>query len=1277
MSDTTHPAGQKAPSAFSNSAELYRLLFEQATDGIFIADPQLRFLAVNPRGTELIGYSSEELLGMGIPDLIPPEDLTREPLRMDDLRRGRIVTSERRLRSKDGRLLSVEVSVRVIPGGNLLGIVRDITERRRAEAALLDSEARYRKIFEANPHPMWVYDLETLAFLEVNDAAVAHYGFSREEFLSRTIADIRPPEDVPRLFENISRVGERPVDKAGVWRHCRKDGTVIEVEITSHVLEYLGRRAELVLANDISERRRVESALSRREERLRLLTDNMVDAISQINAERQVVWCSPSVERVFGLKPEDLIGRNAYERVHPEDAEGVRQQALAAIASRKQSLQTEYRYLHGRGDYVWVESSIRLLFAENGEYAGAILGSRDINEKKLAEQRLRESEERMRLSLSASGQGLYDLNVQTGAAKVSPEYARMLGYDPAEFHETNAAWIERLHPEDRERTAAIYRDYIAGRIPAYQTEFRQRCRSGEWKWILSLGEIVERDAQGKPLRMLGTHTDITERKLTEEALRQANLVVENSPVVLFRWQAAEGWPVAMVSQNVIQFGYTQEELLSGAVPFAMMVHPEDMDRVGREVQEYSASGAVRFQQEYRIVTKDGRVRWVDDRTLVERNAEGEIVFYQGIVIDITERKQVVEELSRQTTLFRNLFGSSPEAIAVLDHEDRVLEVNRSFESLFGYSQTEARGRSINDLVAPEQYLEDAQSVSHAVIGSGRVVEKEGVRCTKEGRPIDVALIGYPIVVDQRLIGAYAIYRDITERKRAEEELKKAHRTFLKVLDGIDATIYVADMNCYEILFMNKNMINTFGADLTGRICYEAFRRERGPCSHCPNDKLVDADGNPTGVYVWECQNPITEKWYINYDRAIEWVDGRLVRLQIATDISKIKELEQERVRMEDQLRQAQKMESVGRLAGGVAHDFNNMLSAILGHAELAMMQVTPSEPILDDLKAIKRASLRSADLVRQLLAFARKQAVAPKVLELNDTVAGMLKMLQRLIGEDIDLVWKPGADLWAVKIDPSQIDQVLANLCVNARDAIAGVGKVTIQTENAVLSEAFCADHPGSSAGDHVVLAVSDDGCGMNKEVIDHIFEPFFTTKEVGKGTGLGLATVYGIVKQNAGFINVHSEPGAGATFTIYLPRFMGNGRQPMVESRAETPKGRGEMVLLVEDEAAILQVARVMLEGLGYAVVTAGTPVEALRQAQAHPAEIRLLITDVIMPEMNGRDLAEKIRALAPGVRILFASGYTENVIAQHGVLDEGVQFLPKPFSLKELAVKVRRALE
>jgi PAS domain S-box-containing protein len=406
-------------------------------------------------------------------------------------------------------------------------------------------------------------------------------------------------------------------------------------------------------------------------------------------------------------------------------------------------------------------------------------------------------------------------------------------------------------------------------------------------------------------------------------------------------------------------------------------------------------------------------------------------------------------------------------------------------------------------------------------------------------------------------------------------------------------------------------------------------------------------------------------------------DGELAGyLGADRDITDRIKAEEEKEKLLLQLYQSQKMESIGRLAGGVAHDFNNMLSAILGHAELAMMKIPPSDQLCGDLKAIQAAAQRSAGLTRQLLAFARKQTVAPKVLDLNDTMAGMLKMLMRLIGEDIDLVWMPGTGLWPVRVDPSQLDQIMVNLCVNARDAINGVGKITLESENTSFDQEYCSVHPGFVCGDYVMMSVSDDGAGMSREALDHLFEPFYTTKEVGKGTGLGLPTIYGIVKQNNGFINVYSEPDRGTTIKIYLPRAVGESLEILPEIVVETPRGRGETILLVEDEPAILDVNRAMLEKLGYRVLTAGAPGEAIRKAREHALEIDLLVTDVVMPEMNGKDLCRVIMDIRPEMKCLYASGYSANTIAHHGVLDEGVNFIQKPFSMHDLAVKVREAL-
>ncbi|NVN91464.1 MAG: PAS domain S-box protein [Desulfuromonadales bacterium] len=434
--------------------------------------------------------------------------------------------------------------------------------------------------------------------------------------------------------------------------------------------------------------------------------------------------------------------------------------------------------------------------------------------------------------------------------------------------------------------------------------------------------------------------------------------------------------------------------------------------------------------------------------------------------------------------------------------------------------------------------------------------------------------------------------------------------------------------------------------------------------------------------------PPMEHRIIRKDGEVRWVTDTIIMLRDASgslvsydgvikDITERKRAEEAEAKLEIQLHQAQKLESVGRLAGGVAHDFNNMLGVILGHAYLVLMAIDGTHPFFENLEEIRKAAERSADLTRQLLTFARKQTVSPKVLDLNSTLGGMLKMLQRLIGEDIQLTWQPAGDLWPVKVDPTQVDQILANLCVNARDAIADVGKITIETGNCILNEEYCALHAGSVPGEYVRLTVSDNGCGMDKSTLAQIFEPFYTTKGVGKGTGLGLATVYGAVKQNNGYITVCSEPGLGTTFMIYLPRYTDKAERTAAGRAGEPLTGGQETILVVEDELAILEMTTKILKNQGYTVLQANTVGEALDVARDHAGGIDLLMTDVIMPEMNGRDLAKKLKNLYPCIKSLFMSGYPADVIAQHGVLEAGLYFIQKPFSIPAMVAKVREALD
>ncbi len=521
------------------------------------------------------------------------------------------------------------------------------------------------------------------------------------------------------------------------------------------------------------------------------------------------------------------------------------------------------------------------------------------------------------------------------------------------------------------------------------------------------------------------------------------------------------------------------------------------------------------------------------------------------------------------------------------------------------------------------------------------------------------------------------------QRQADEALRE-NETFIKaVMDNLPLGVAVNSIDPQvKFSYANAKFPQIYRIDPAGlqepdkfwELVYPdpVFRRQI-------RDRVLEdcASGDPERMH-WDDVPIVREGEPTTYISAMNApVSSQGVMISLVWDTTARKLAEADKLRLQDQLNQAQKMESVGRLAGGVAHDFNNMLSVILGHAELAMALVGAGHRVTEDLQEIQKAAQRSADLTRQLLAFARKQTIAPLVLDLNKTVGGMIKLLRRLIGEDIDLVWKPGESIWPVLMDPSQLDQILANLCVNARDAIQGVGRVVIETSLASFQAGDCLPDGGTAAGDFVQLSVSDNGSGMSQEVLNRLFEPFFTTKEFGKGTGLGLATVFGTVRQNNGFIKVYSEPGLGTTFRIYLPRHQGRVDGAETTSGSDSiPDGHGETILVIEDERAIQKMTRQMLVGLGYTVIDANSAQEAMTLIRDLATPFQLLITDVIMPQMNGKEFADRLQKLYPGLPVLFTSGYTADVIAHHGVLEDGVSFLQKPYSLAMLARKVHQIL-
>jgi two-component system, cell cycle sensor histidine kinase and response regulator CckA len=873
-----------------------------------------------------------------------------------------------------------------------------------------------------------------------------------------------------------------------------------------------------------------------------------------------------------------------------------------------------------------------------------------LNKRKQREEVLRESHQLLVESQDIAKIGSYILDGNSMEWTSSKALDAIFGI--SENYERNVTgWLKVIHPDDRQ----MMEDYLSKEVFGQARDFFKTYRivrvcDGEECWVEGRGRL-ELDENGQILRMLGTIQDITERKLAEDDLRESEANFK-----ALATQSTEGISVADMAGNYTyvnptfcdMVGWTSEELLQMTV-FDVTADKQDKATFAKTitVEEGSPVNVV-------LVRKNGSefIAEVVGKVLSTVD-EGRVL---GTIRDITERIQAEKALLESEENFRALATQSMEGITVVDRAGNYTYANPAFCDMTGWTEEELLKMAVFDLAvknADNPTFEKTVTDNETNPAIVKLARKDGTKFRAEVTAKVLSTSG-----EGQILGSI---RDITKRLEAVEELRQARDFSENLIDTADAIIVTLDCDARITSF------NRFAEKLTGRSkgevlgknWFELFIPERD-VDTIPS---VFSDALAEMPDVSSYENPIRVQPH--GERLISWrnsilrdSEGNTIgMLSMGTDIT-------DKAKLENQLIQAQKMEAVGRLAGGVAHDFNNMLGVILGNIEMAMDHVNPSEPIHADLTEVRKAAERSTDLTRQLLAFARKQAIAPKHLDLNDAVENILNMLRRLLGEDIDLVWLPGKINSMVKLDPSQIDQILANLCINARDAIDDVGKITIETEMTTLDRAYCADNPGAIPGDYVMLAVSDDGSGFDKEVLGKLYEPFFTTKEVGKGTGLGLSTVYGIVKQNGGYIFAYSEPGHGSSFKIYLPIHGDRSESQVQEKQASIASAGQETILLVEDEPSILKLTKRILEGQGYNVLASSTPEEALHLGKENSDKIHLLFTDVIMPGMNGRDLLRELETCCPNLKSLFMSGYTADVIADHGVLDEGIQFIQKPFS-------------
>ncbi|EKD35809.1 MAG: PAS/PAC sensor hybrid histidine kinase [uncultured bacterium] len=644
------------------------------------------------------------------------------------------------------------------------------------------------------------------------------------------------------------------------------------------------------------------------------------------------------------------------------------------------------------------------------------------------------------------------------------------------------------------------------------------------------------------------------------------------------------------------------------------------------------------------------------------------------------RRQAAEEqLRKSEQRYRIMFENNPLGVFRMDPEGTVLDCNDKFLELVGAPREKILGFFGADLGLPGM----RQALNRAL--AGEVAFFEGEYPLADGRSRFLRIVYNPVTPDSTSpTDIIATVEDVSARKQAEEEVRtvgeRMKAIFASIKDPILVHPYspgfghgtfseVNDIACKRYGYTREEFLTLSVRDV--------IKQDPDQKSQAVERlKKIMARGHMIFETVHVTKSG--EEFPVEVSVSVMDLAGEKAVLAVVRDISERHAAQEDKSRLESRLQQAQKMEAVGRLAGGVAHDFNNMLSVILGYCDLSLMHVSPDLPLHKNILEIRKAAKHSADLTQQLLAFARQQDIVPKVLDPNEAITGMLGMLRRLIGEGIELEWHPAGEVWPIRMDPGQINQILANLSINARDAITGNGRIRIGTCNMALDETACLSLANSYPGDFVVLSVHDNGHGMEQETLKYIFEPFFTTKGQGEGTGLGLATVYGIVKQNNGFTTVASDAGRGTTFRIFLPKFHGNS-EPETEPRqydAATESGGRETILLVEDEPAILEVVSTMLQQQGYNILSAATPAEALRIASRSDRTIHLLITDVIMPGMNGRELAGRLQKIFPGLHCLYMSGYTADVIASHEIEEDTILFIQKPFHQDDLLATLRDIL-
>ncbi|OGP89488.1 MAG: hypothetical protein A2156_11115 [Deltaproteobacteria bacterium RBG_16_48_10] len=1068
---------------------------------------------------------------------------------------------------------------------------------------------------------------------------------------------------------------------------------------------------------EIVERKRVEEALRESEARYRHTLDAMLEGCQIIGLDWRYLYLNDIADRHNRRPKEELLGKK-YMDMWP----GIESTQVFSVIRRSmeervpQSMENEFIFPDGSKG--WFELRIYPV------PEGIVILSIDISERKRAEEALQASYRFLQIAYSGAEisslfeEFIKEIKNYTGCAAVGIRILDEEGNIPYQTYKGfSQSFFELESPLSIKTDQCMCINVIKGdvdpKLPFY-TAGGSFYMNGTTRFLATVSEEEKGQTRNVcnqvgyesvalvPIRMkdrvLGLiHVaDVREdmvplnivevlekagmqlgtailRKQAEEALRENEerfrLAAESSTDLIYEWDTKEH--VDWFGKIDELLGYAPNEFPRTFEAWASSVHPNDRDRVMAAVKNHLEK-SVPFDIEYRVRKKDETYNYWWARGTGVRDEKGSPYRWVGAVTDITERKRAEQALFDSEQRYRNLVDNAPDVIFTLAPDGTVTSLNPAFERITGWPRSEWLHKQFTPILHPDDLSRGLELFQRVLRGEKTATFQLRV-LSKSADYLVGEFMVTPQTQSGSLIGILGIARDVTNRKKAEDDLRASEERFHQFFENEPTYCYMISKDG-EILDVNRSALEALGyekEELKGKPVATIYAPEVGERVKELIKKWKET-GRLENEEIVVVTKDGTRRTILLSTSMVRGPDGDILHsISTQRDITELRNTE-------EQLRQSQKMEAIGRLAGGVAHDFNNLLTIIKGNSQLSLMDLEKNNPLRENLEGVLRASDRASDLIRQLLAFSRRQILEMKVLDLNSLLMDLDKMLHRLIGEDIELVTLLTKDLGRVKVDSGQIEQVILNLAVNSRDAMPSGGSLTIETANAELDEEYARRHVAVIPGRYVMLSVSDTGAGMTPEVRDKVFEPFFTTKESSKGTGLGLSTVYGIVKQSGGNIWVYSEPGKGTTFKIYLPRVDEPLGEVVREKAAEGGLPRGsETILIVEDDEDVREVAVRILKMQGYRVLETSQGSDALHQCGHEAGPIHLMVTDVVMPEMNGPELAKRLSPLRPEMKVLYISGYTDNAIVHHGVLEKGVNYIQKPFTVEGLARKVREVLD